>query len=205
MHPPDPAPGARQLIVVTTPDWSSTSGRLQRYERADPAGSWRAVGDPVAVVVGRSGIAEPGAKREGDGKAPGGVFPLGTAFGFDTGAPTRLPYLPLRDTTECVDDTASRFYNRIVDRNDVDPDWNSSEKMRRIGEYKRGIVVDYNAERTAGKGSCIFLHHWSGPSSSTAGCTAMAEADLLTILGWLDPAAKPAIWIAGPAPALPRG
>lgn len=188
------------MLVVTTKAWSAVQGTMQRYDRQHSGRSWRAAGAPIAVVVGRSGIAEPGAKREGDGKAPAGLFSLGTAFGFDTGAPTRLPYLQLRESTECVDDTASRFYNQIVDRNEVEPDWNSSEKMRRIGEYKRGIVVDYNGERAAGRGSCIFLHHWSGPSSSTAGCIAMAEEDLLTLLSWLDPVAKPLIRIAGPQP-----
>ena len=191
-------------MVVRSPDWAATAGTMQRYSRSKDGG-WEVVGAAIPVVVGRKGIAEPEAKREGDGKAPAGLFPLGTAFGFDTGAPTRMSYLQLKDSTECVDDVTSRFYNQIVDRNDVDPDWNSSERMRRITEYKRGIAVDYNRERVAGKGSCIFLHHWSGPASSTAGCIAMSEEDLLTVLSWLDPGAKPMIWIGGPSPALPPG
>ncbi|MFL5581978.1 MAG: L,D-transpeptidase [Gemmatimonadaceae bacterium] len=198
---------AGQLLVVTTPTWDATGGTLRRYAR-DAGGAWRAEGAPVPVVVGRTGLAwgvgvapdvagEP-AKHEGDGKSPAGAFPLETAFGFASGASvagTRLPYLPLVETTECVDDTASTHYNAIVDRREVARvDWSSSERMRSIGLYRLGVLVDYNAgPAVAGRGSCIFLHVWSGPSSSTAGCTAMAEPALAEIVRWLDPARRPAL------------
>ena len=183
----DPLAGSRQKIVVTTANWNTTAGTLQRYERDGDA--WREVGAAIPVVVGRTGLSD--RKREGDGKSPAGVFPIGTLFGFAPSADFAMPYRQLRDTTECVDDTASRFYNRIVDRDQVKVDWSSSEKMRSVGEYVWGAVVDYNTPPVAGKGSCIFLHVWGGPQSTTAGCTAMREEDLLTVLHWLDPAKKP--------------
>src|SRR3954463_9032979 len=83
---------SQQIVVVTTPDWSSTSGTLQRYERSSSGSAWSAIGGTVPVVVGRTGIAwgvgfdsisgSGPHKHEGDGKAPVGVFPLDTVFGF---------------------------------------------------------------------------------------------------------------------------
>jgi zinc D-Ala-D-Ala dipeptidase len=205
--PPLALAQATQLLVVTTATWDTTGGTLRRYSR-DATGAWRAEGARVPVVVGRTGLAwgvgvvpdaagEP-AKHEGDGKAPAGVFALATAFGFAPSAAavgTRLPYLPLAETTECVDDTASAHYNAIVDRGRVPRvDWTSSERMRSIDLYRLGVVVDYNARPpAAGRGSCIFLHVWRGPGSSTAGCTAMAEPALAELVHWLDPARRPAL------------
>jgi len=48
------------------------------------------------------------------------------------------------------------------------------------------MVVEHNAAAVPGAGSCIFLHIWGGPAKGTAGCTAMAEEDLVRLLGWLD-------------------
>ncbi len=188
---PDPFAGSRQLILVLTDGNDTSAGTLQRYER-DAGGAWRAVGGRVAVVVGRTGIASPGAKHEGDGKSPSGIYSLGTAFGFAPTSDLRVAYRQLRDATECVDDTASRYYNQIVDRDAVPAvDWKSSEKMRAIDQYRWGMVVNYNTPATPPRGSCIFLHIWGGSSSSTAGCTAMPVEDLETVLRWLDPAAHP--------------
>jgi L,D-peptidoglycan transpeptidase YkuD (ErfK/YbiS/YcfS/YnhG family) len=100
---------------------------------------------------------------------------------------------------ECVDDPASLHYNRIVDRASVAPDWKSSEHMRNAGEaYVWGVVVDHNAtvpggtsQPVPGSGSCVFLHIWEGTGRGTTGCTAMAEANLETLLTWLDPARRP--------------
>lgn len=135
-------------------------------------------------------------KREGDGKAPAGVFRLGPAFGFATRARAswlRTAYTPLKPTTECVDDTASRRYNLIVDRATTEyVDWNSSERMREVEGYRWGLVVAHNAAPpAAGLGSCIFLHVWAGPDKGTAGCTAMEQSDLEALLRWLDPAKAP--------------
>lgn len=188
----------RQLVVVTTRGWDAVDGTMRLYER--DGNGWRRVGGDVPVVVGRTGMAwgrgehsQGGAgpvKREGDGKAPAGIFRLGTAFGFDPSAALRVPYRPLLASTECVDDTASRSYNRIVERT-AEADWKSSEKMRAIDQYRWGMVIEHNAGAVPGAGSCIFLHIWSGPSQGTAGCTAMAERDLDALLHWLDAKAAP--------------
>jgi D-alanyl-D-alanine dipeptidase len=203
-----PAPGAlaRQLVVVTTPEWDAVTGVMRRYARSSAGSRWRAEGGPVPVVVGRAGLAwgddalrtsarEP-RKREGDGRAPAGMFPLDTAFGFEPALPwVRLPYLPLTAGSECVDDSVSVHYNTIVDRDAVPiVDWTSAEHMRRIEQYRLGVVVGYNARLPRrGLGSCIFLHVWAGPQSPTAGCTAMPAAEMASLLRWLDPPRRPVL------------
>jgi D-alanyl-D-alanine dipeptidase len=202
---------ARQLVVVTTADWNSVSGTLQRFERSTPQAAWMPAGPAFPIVVGKSGLAwgngvvgnqrldaAPGdpIKREGDGKAPAGVFSLGTAFGYEPRALTgsRMPYLPLSASMECVDDVNSRQYNRIVDRQHIgEPDWHSSEQMLRSDDlYHWGIYVDHNAKPVRpGGGSCIFLHVWRAAGSGTVGCTAMPKDDIEQLLKWLDPAQSP--------------
>lgn len=199
---------SRQLVVVVTPAWDSTSGTLRRYQRDEAGAAWRPVGESVPVVIGRTGfawaagspLAPAGApvKREGDGRSPAGVFPLTTAFGFAPAASAswvRMPYLPLLAGTECVDDDASSYYNTLVDRDAVQKvDWASAERMRAIPQYRLGVVVGYNsAPPRRGGGSCIFLHIWSGPRSTTAGCTAFDAAALEALMRWLDPARAPII------------
>jgi|ERR1700722_1951628 len=207
-----------QMIVVTTPDWNAVQGTLQRYDRANPQDDWRPVGEPIAIVVGQSGVgwgigvvatdnpkvrlASDPVKKEGDGRSPAGVFSLGTAFG-DTSQPLaglKTPYLQLTPSIECVDDSSSQYYNRVVDRSAVVPDWNSSEHMRNIGEaYRWGIVVGHNGgdmksganPPVPGGGSCVFLHIWGSATRGTAGCTAMSQNQLETLLAWLDPMRKP--------------
>jgi D-alanyl-D-alanine dipeptidase len=202
---------ARQIVVVTTADWDSVSGTLQRFERHGPDDTWTAVGQPFPIVVGKTGLAwgsglianerlgdkagDP-AKQEGDGKAPAGVFSLGTAFGYAPHrlAGSRMPYLPLSPSVECVDDVKSQHYNRIVDRQDIHaPDWNSSEHMLRDDElYRWGVYVEHNANPTRpGGGSCIFLHIWRGAGQGTVGCTAMPKDDVEQLIEWLDPAKSP--------------
>jgi D-alanyl-D-alanine dipeptidase len=199
-----------EIIVVTTSDWNAVEGSLQRYERRDPRQHWVLAGQPVTVVVGKSGLgwgvgavpfdakaraASDPVKKEGDGKAPAGIFILSRSFGYAPQelAGAKMPYVPLTATVECVDDANSKFYNRVLDRGSVAPDWTSSEHMLRSDElYRWGVVVDHNSDPArSGAGSCIFLHIWRGHGQGTVGCTAMPQEQLETVLGWLDPARKP--------------
>jgi D-alanyl-D-alanine dipeptidase len=197
---------SEQIVVVVTPNWASTTGTMQRFERATPTSEWKSLPSAVPVVVGRTGIAwgvgfdgvsaEGPHKHEGDGKAPAGVFPLDTAFGFappDSMRTVKLPYVQLLPTTDCVDDPASAHYNTVVDKTSVaSVDWNSAEHMREVAQYKTGVIVGYNgAPPVKGRGSCIFLHIWVGPDSHTAGCTALDEGRLREVMTWLDPAKRP--------------
>ena len=205
---PSPFRDARQLLVVVTGGWDAVPGMLRQYERSAPSAAWIPAGPPVRVVVGRAGLgwglgvaADPSVggprKTEGDDRAPAGAFRIGTAFGRAAVEPAgiRLHYLPLGDNVECVDDPRSAQYNRLVTRTSGNAaDWTSSEKMWLEPLYRLGALVDHNTSPIRpGAGSCIFLHIWSGPDGGTAGCTAMAEGDLETLLRWIDPARRPVL------------
>lgn len=191
----------KQLLVVTTPDWTDVAGTAQRYQRRGVR--FHKIGAAFPIVVGRTGmgwdsrqaVAGEGAapvKHEGDGRSPAGVFPLGTAFGYDASVRTHLPYLPLTATIECVDDARSGQYNQVIDGQAFPKDWNSSEHMRRDDElYHYGIVVAYNQPAVAGAGSCIFLHVWKNKDSGTDGCTAMEPSNIVMLLNWFDPKMNP--------------
>ena len=200
---------ARQMLLVTTADWDAQDGQLRRYERSSAGAPWHAVGTPANVTVGRSGSAwgvglhpaqaDGPHKREGDGRAPAGAFAIGTAFGYAGRADTALPYQPMQAEDWCIDVNGSPLYNRIVNTREVGAAAvvGSTEPMRRDihadgdERYRWGFVIEHNPGNVAGGGSCIFAHVWDAPGVPTAGCTAMPEADIRTVLAWLRPQARP--------------
>ena len=198
---------SRQCIVVLTNNWASTTGVMYAFERIGATADWKEQVRGFAVVVGKNGLGQgrglvrsdfKGApdKKEGDDRAPAGIFRLSSAFGYAparSAAWVKLPYLALSKQVEGIDDPNSRFYNKLIDRSKVAKiDWRSSEQMRRDDVlYKWGVVVEHNPAAIPGAGSCIFLHIWKSSSAPTAGCTAMRESDLVRLLRWLDPAQHP--------------
>jgi len=191
----------RQLVVVIPPTDSSITARLWRFEKTGKG--WQPIGQVHAVNLGKKGLAwgqglhspKPGLqKQEGDQKSPAGIFRFGLAFGYAPAGtlPLQLDYQTITPTQICVEDSDSRYYNQIVDETRVRKDWKSRESMLRKDEqYKWGIFVKHNLPPTPEGGSCIFFHLWRAPGSGTLGCTAMAEADLLVLMQWLDPPKKP--------------
>jgi L,D-peptidoglycan transpeptidase YkuD (ErfK/YbiS/YcfS/YnhG family) len=198
---------ATQLVLVTTADWDADRGIQRRYERG--ANGWRQVGDAQPVMIGRNGAAwglglhsdgHPGPKkREGDGRSPAGVFPVGEAFGYAPSADTALRYAPMRASDYCVDVSGSPYYNRIVDADRVGQAAvaQATEPMRRDlhadgdQRYRLGFVIGHNPQAQAMGGSCIFAHLWKSPADPTTGCTAMAPATMEALLGWLRPDRNP--------------
>jgi L,D-peptidoglycan transpeptidase YkuD (ErfK/YbiS/YcfS/YnhG family) len=207
LHPPEDFGAAfqtRQLVVVTSRDWNASIGKLSFYEQQED-GSWTFLLKDVPVVLGKKGMAwghglQPAElntsplKKEGDGKSPAGIFRITHVFGYGDRA-FKMKYLKADSTVFCVDDIASVNYNQIVNTQAIDKDWNSAEEMKRKDHlYRWGAVVAYNTQPVIkGNGSCIFLHIWRSPASGTAGCTAMTEVNLVTLLESLDPAKNPTL------------
>jgi hypothetical protein len=200
---------SRQLIVSVGPDWNSQHGTIMLFEKK--GGRWEPVGPSWAVMYADSGMAwglgvnpkpHDGTlfKHEGDRRSPAGIFELGTLLGYDSAAPSgvRYPYIQSARTTRWVDDSKSKYYNKMIDEKTVPQEkngkvlWRSAEHMKFDGiDYKYVIFVKHNAQGVPGKGSAIFLHLNSPQRTPTSGCTAMDEENMLTLLRWLDPAGKP--------------
>jgi D-alanyl-D-alanine dipeptidase len=182
-----------QLLTGIADRWSSTQIALRLWQRT-PSG-WQPDGEAWPAVVGEHGLVRVEDKREGDGRSPAGAFRLRHAYGDAPAAPAgaRLPYTPLDPSWECVDDPMSAHYARVLDRRTVaNPDWRSSEQMHRDDEFYRLMIdTEFNtAPNVPAHGSCIFLHVWGGPGSTTQGCTAMAEPALAHLISALEPDAS---------------
>ena len=191
-----------QLLVVTTDNWSTKDGTLQRYEKN--ATHWQKVGKEIEVVIGRNGLAwgkglhtTPNnakyVKKEGDGKAPAGLLSLNNAFGYgQNDFNLSFPYAVYKTTDHCVDDSTSQWYNQIIDSKTTAKDYKSFEHMKLMNNlYKYGITVNHNPNQIAQAGSCIFIHIKNKSGKGTAGCTAMLEDEIVTVLKWLKGEEKP--------------
>ena len=85
---------------------------------------WQPVGEAIPVRVGRNGLGwgvglhvdgvTGVQKLEGDGKAPAGVFPLGTVFGYADQPPAgvQMPYRAAGERDYFIDAVDSPDYNR---------------------------------------------------------------------------------------------
>ncbi|CAA6827144.1 MAG: Gll0911 protein [uncultured Sulfurovum sp.] len=193
---------ASQLLMVTTANWSSKEGILQRYEKKN--NHWEKVGENINIILGRNGLGwgkglhhTPNdakyIKKEGDGKAPAGLFSLGNGFGYSqTNFEMNFPYATYKRTDHCVDDSKSVWYNQIIDSKIIKKDYKSFEYMKLSNNlYKYGITVNHNPNQIAQAGSCIFIHIKNKSGKGTAGCTAMREDQIITVLKWLKEEEKP--------------
>ena len=182
---------AQQIILVVAKDFNTSKAKLRCYEDG------KKVFNTIDVNIGKNGLGwglgelsltqkegEP-YKKEGDKKAPAGVFKLTNIFGYKKEQKTKMPYLYADKNLICVDDSGSKFYNQIVKMPKTPP--NSYENMRRDdNQYKLGIYVEHNKQQVKDAGSCIFLHIQKSKNHPTAGCTSMRIEDIQKITSWLD-------------------
>jgi L,D-peptidoglycan transpeptidase YkuD (ErfK/YbiS/YcfS/YnhG family) len=196
--------GSRQLILSIAKDWNASGGLLQRFERTGK--NWRAVGTPWRVLYGRSGLAwgtgvrgqeQAGTKKaESDKRAPAGLFKIGKIYTYDRALPAGADY-PFRTVTTAdawIDDVKHPQYNQHVVIDPANPpDWFAKQKMRHNDFAYRWLVeIRHNSDPPVpGHGSAIFFHIRRGPQKPSAGCTTMAENDLVQLIRWLRADARP--------------
>ena len=193
-------PDVREVIVGIAPGWDSMQGHLQCFRRA-PGGEWQPASEPASVLFGKNGLAwgrgiegtdEPGLhKKEHDGRAPAGVFKIGTIYTYNPTLPpgADYPFHTVSDADAWIDDPKSPNYNRhvaIPDQNHP-PAWFDKQKMRH-GDfaYQWLVEIRHNADPPApGAGSAIFFHIRRGATRPTSGCTTMAELNLVQLIQFL--------------------
>lgn len=131
----------------------------------------------IACALGPRGIVRD--KREGDGGTPAGRFPL--LWGYyrpDRRRPPAggVPLRVLRRDSGWCEDPASPRYNRAVRL----PAADCTDRMWRGDHlYDLTFVLDQNfSRRCKGRGSAIFFHLARPGLAPTAGCVAIAAADM---------------------------
>ena len=203
---------ARQLIIVTAPNWRSRTGQVTAFER-DADGGWQEVLGPTPAMLGYSGLAPSSERRQGTGKTPTGTFRIVSTFGRKPNPGTSMPYRQVdRNDAWTYDPRVPSTYNMMQT---VRRSWKAYggyvEHLWSYGvQYDYVAVLDYNLPRgeirrgadgvrrteqpaDTSKGGGIFLHASNG--TVTAGCIAIPVQQMRDITAWLDPAKEPVIVI----------
>ncbi|MEI7909766.1 MAG: L,D-transpeptidase family protein [Verrucomicrobiota bacterium] len=195
-----------QCVVGLADDWDSSHAKLSFYEKH--GGTWQRLGDAWPARLGKSGLVwglgmhplPPAAttKREGDLRAPAGVFHLGDVWGAAASMrkPPLLAYHHVTSRDLWIEDPASPDYNKNV-RLDHDPAtaWEKKQQMKQDDPaHALQLFIAHNAppKVVAAAGSSIFFHIWRADGGKpTAGCTTMAEPKLRELIANLDPSRRP--------------
>ena len=185
---------AVDLYKRITVAYDAAQGQYFLFGQERTGTEWKTTYDTIPCVVGYNGIAEPGMKREGDGKTPAGDFPLGAVFGYENDLGLDNNFIDLELYHHWISDPNSEDYNTLVD---YDPAPLEAEKMKRDDHlYKYGIIVNYNTDPVVpGMGSAIFIHIYRSPEKPTAGCVGLSEGHLVKMIHWLQDASEPTIRI----------
>lgn len=164
-----------QLIFVRS---SGSNAEITLFQKENDV--WQNAHE-TSGFVGKNGVSTQ--SREGDYRTPGGLFPLGFAFG--TESPEQffnlaVTYRQIQEDCYWVDDPESEYYNQWVENTDIR--WNSAEHLADYPvAYHYAVAINYNMNPVEKyKGSAIFLHCSTG--SYTAGCVSVPQADMIFIL-----------------------
>ena len=187
---------SEQIVLVVSDNFTTSKASLECYEDG------KKISDTIEVNIGKNGLgwglgevsfkqnSNESIKKEGDKKAPIGLFKLTHIFGYEKKQNLNMPYLHSSKNLICVDDSKHKYYNQIISVKDKKP--KSFEYMlREDNQYELGIVVGHNEQQIKQAGSCIFLHVAKSKDAPTAGCTSMSLKEITKIVLWLDESKNP--------------
>lgn len=189
---------ATQVISVTSASYRSTTATVRAF--AKTASGWHQVAGPWSAWIGQQGFAPPGQKREGDLRTPSGSFTFSFMFGVGPNPGVHYSWRHAGRFDYWDDDPASPRYNLWTNIRHHDAG-RSPEPLHVTPSYEDVAAIDYNAARTPGRGSAIFLHVTH--HSPTTGCIALPRRHLLRLLRWLRPRDHARI-IMGPTATVTR-
>jgi len=185
---------ATRVITVVASSTGSTTARLQAWTKA-AGGGWLPYGSAVTAHVGSQGLTT--RPSESKSATPIGSFTLTQAFGARADPGTGLPYFQTDSRDWWVSDSNSSHYNQHYRCSAGSCPFNTGagENLLDAGfVYNYAVVIDYNRFPVhAGAGSAFFLHVTNG--QSTAGCVAIPQDRLVSLMHWLTPGTHPRIVI----------
>lgn len=146
-------------------------------------GRFDLAGRMTRCALGKGGVTEAAAKREGDGCSPLGIWTIRRIlFRPDKGGrpETGLPTKALERDDGWCDAPKDPAYNKPVKL----PHVASAETMWRDDELYDlvGVLAHNDDPPVPNLGSCIFLHLAKPDYSPTEGCVALDREDLITLL-----------------------
>jgi L,D-peptidoglycan transpeptidase YkuD (ErfK/YbiS/YcfS/YnhG family) len=188
---------ATRVITVVARSHGSTTATLQAWTKAS-GGGWFRHGSAVTAHVGSDGLST--AASEYRSATPIGSFTLTQAFGAYSDPGTALPYTHTNSHYWWISDTSSSRYNTMQY---CRPGCSFAHSPNEHLYYERpyynyAVVIDYNTPNAPGgvhpgRGSAFFLHVTDG--AATAGCVAIPQPTLVSLMRWLTPSAHPRMLI----------
>ena len=171
--------------IISVRYTAGTSADVSMYVKTQESGmtAWDEVLSCEAFI-GRNGM---GKVRAGDKRTPLGDYGMITAFGIKPNPGTKLPYVDVDNDTYCCGDRTA--YNRIINIKHMPHKCRGEHMINYNPDYNYGFFFDYNKDCVVGKGAALFFH-CTGDSDHTAGCVAVDEENMATILRTIDKNAR---------------
>lgn len=175
-----------QMILVKS---AGTSATVYTYEK-NSAGLWVQKFSPMKGYVGAGGVAA--AVGPKDNTTPTGTYRIEYAMGINSDPGTLLKYYKIETGMSWIVTPTDTNYNRWIrteTNNGVDQ-WLANYTI----SYPYAVIFDYNRDPVDPAMGCAkFLHVSAKPTE--AGGVGISEADLRSILLWLNPDQSPTITI----------
>ena len=174
------------LSVVGT---GGSSAKMDVWQRG--ATGWQPVGSGIPTFVGSAGMAPKA--RDAVPATPMGVYSLDFAFGTEPNPGGGLKYFQTTPDYWWSADGPTYNTMQVCKRSDCPFDTSPASGTENlfIPAYAHALVMGVNKERIPGDGGAFFVHTTNG--APTAGCVALDDATLVTIIRWLQPGAVIAI------------
>jgi L,D-peptidoglycan transpeptidase YkuD (ErfK/YbiS/YcfS/YnhG family) len=175
--------------VVSVVGTGGSTAQMDIYQRT--TAGWQPLKTGIPTHVGSAGLAPQA--RSGYPATPMGVYSLDSAFGTAPNPGGGLPYTQVVGPNYwwSGDDHSPTFNTMQVCRKAQCPFNTAESENLRIPQYKHAVVMGVNKNKIPGGGSAFFFHTTDG--RPTAGCVAIDDPMLVSVIRWLRPGAVIAI------------
>jgi L,D-peptidoglycan transpeptidase YkuD (ErfK/YbiS/YcfS/YnhG family) len=184
-----------QVVTVRVASSRATVAVVEVWARTPT--SYTRVAGPWQARVGRNGV---GRVREGSGRTPAGVFPLGTGFGVGVRDPgSHLGWFTAGSRDWWGSDVRSpATYNKHVRCRRASCPFRTSHAEHLVDyprAYRYAILMGYNTppQAVVGAGSAFFIH--VGTGGATAGCVSLSASRVVWLLRRMKPGAVVSIGV----------